>query len=279
MRMFENTSLRAVPVRVADGPKAQPRFGTRPSTSSGRTGFVLSAALLAFGLAATSLSTPAFAQQSVETRLQTYRDRVARLEDQNAIENLQALYGYYFDKGMWSEVSDLFSRNGRFEYGQRGVYVGKARIQKSLLLFGPERLAPGHLNNHMQLQAVIKVAPDGKTATGRWQGMIMLSEPGANGVWGVGIYENTYVKESGVWKIASLHFYVTGKTDYDAGWMRSKLPMEGQSALFPPDEPPTEVYRSLPSNYIPPFSFDHPVTGKPLSDIKQPKDDIVGRDQ
>ncbi len=279
MRMFENTSLRAVRVRGADGQKAQPRFGTRPATNSGRTGFVLSAALLAFGLAATNLSTPAFAQQSVETRLQTYRDRVARLEDQNAIENLQALYGYYFDKGMWSEVSDLFSRNGRFEYGQRGVYAGKARIQKSLLLFGPERLASGHLNNHMQLQAVIKVAPDGKTATGRWQGMIMLSEPGANGVWGVGIYENTYVKESGVWKIASLHFYVTGKTDYDAGWMRSKLPMEGQSALFPPDEPPTEVYRSLPSNYIPPFSFDHPVTGKPLSDIKQPKDDIVGRDQ
>jgi len=228
-------------------------------------------AALALGAA-----TPAFAQ-SAEERLAAYRERVERLEDQNDIEVLQASYGYYFDKGMWPEVADLFARNGRFEYGARGVYIGRDRIERALLLFGPERLAPGHLNNHMQLQAVIRVAEDGRTATARWQGMIMLSEPGANGIWGVGIYENDYVKEGGVWKIAELHFYVTGMTDYDAGWMRSFVPMEGMSALFPPDEPPSERYRAFPSNYIPPFSFPHPVTGEPI-DVVQPRDDISGRE-
>ena len=222
------------------------------------------------------LEAPAHAQ-STEQRLETMRTRVERLEDQNAIELLQASYGYYFDKGLWPEVAQLFSRNGRFEYGMRGVYIGRPRIEQALLLFGPERLAPGHLNNHMQLQAVIRVADDGQSATARWQGMIMLSQPGANGVWGVGVYENDYVKEGGVWKIANLHFYVTGMTDYDLGWTRSAIPVDGESALFPPDEPPSERYRSFPSNYIPPFSFPHPVTGEPI-EVVQPRDDISGRE-
>ena len=101
----------------------------------------------------------------------TYRERVARLEDQDAVENLQATFGYYFDKGLWNDAADLFARNGTFEYGQSGVYIGQDRIRRALLLFGPQGLAQGYLNNHMQLQPVIIVAPDGRTATGRWQGM------------------------------------------------------------------------------------------------------------
>jgi hypothetical protein len=221
----------------------------------------------------------AMAQDSPQARVEAYRERVERLEDKLAIENLQSYFGYYFDKGMWTDVADLFTNDGRFEYGQRGVYVGKDRIQRALLLFGPEGLAQGYLNTHMQLQSVVIVAPDGRTATGRWQGMMQLAEPGASGVWGVGIYENAYVKEGGVWKISSLHFYPTAMTDYDLGWARSNLPMEGQSALFPPDEPPTEIYRSMPGAYIPPFSYDHPVTGVPLRDvIVQAPDDILGRE-
>lgn len=239
----------------------------------------MSKALIKFSIAlalSLGLAVPSLAQ-TAEDRLDAYRERVERLEDQQDIEVLQSTYGYYFDKGMWEEVADLFARNGRFEYGQRGVYIGQRRIERALLLFGPEGLAPGHLNNHMQLQAVIRVAEDGQTATGRWQGMVMLSEPGANGIWGVGIYENTYVKERGVWKIQSLHFYPTGMTDYDAGWTRSAIPMEGPSALFPPDEPPSEVYRAYPSNYIPPFSYPHPVTGEEI-ELVQPADDLAGRE-
>jgi hypothetical protein len=234
---------------------------------------LLLAAAIAFS--AVALPMPAFAQQSAEARLANYRERVERLEDQDAIENLQAYYGYYFDKGLWSDAADLFAADGTFEYGQRGVYVGKDHIRRAMLLFGPEGLSQGYLNNHMLLQPVITVAPDGRTATARWQGMVMLSEPGANGVWGVGLYENAYVKERGVWKIAKLHFYVTALTDYDAGFSRSALRMEGQSALFPPDRPPTEVYRAFPGAYIPPFDFVHPVTGKPLSTIPQPDDSVA----
>jgi len=227
---------------------------------------------------AAAVSAAPLAAQSAEQRLAQYRERVERLEDQAAIENLQATYGYYFDKGLWNEVAELFADDGSFEYGQRGVYRGKERIRRALLLFGPNGLAPARFNNHMQLQNVVIVAPDGQIATGRWQGPVMLGEAGQNGVWGVGIYENQYVKDGGTWKISRLHFYPTALTDYDAGWMKSQLPMEGMSAIFPPDAPPTEVYRTLPGNYIPPFSFDHPVTGKSLKDLPQPPDDVVGRE-
>src|SRR5688572_16914548 len=153
-----------------------------------------------------SLPVPALAQDSPEARLSAYRERVERLEDQDAVENLQAMFGFYFDKGLWEEAAALFTRDGTFEYGQSGVYIGQDRIRRAMLLLGPEGLGQGYLNNHMQLQAIITVAADGRTATGRWQGMVMLAAPGANGVWGVGIYENKFAKDDGVWKIDSLHF-------------------------------------------------------------------------
>jgi hypothetical protein len=231
-------------------------------------------AWLAF--AALAIAVPAHAQ-SVEQRIAAYRHRVALLEDQDAIENLQATYGYYFDKGLWDQAADLFAADGSFEYGQRGVYIGVPHIRRAMLLFGPQGLAAGHLNNHMQLQAVITVADDGLSARARWQGMIMLAEPGQNGVWGVGVYENEYVKQNGVWKIAKLHFYVTAETDYDLGWTKSAIPMDGPSALVPPDRPPSEVYRAFPGAYVPPFDYKNPVTGRSLADIPEPADDVVGR--
>jgi hypothetical protein len=105
---------------------------------------------------------------------------------------------------------------------------------------------------------------------------VQLAEPGQNGIWGVGIYENEYVKEAGVWKLAALHFHPTAFTDYDRGWARSLLPMKGPSALFPPDRPPTVVYRTLPGQYLPPFSYPHPVTGQPLDRLPQAADSVTG---
>jgi hypothetical protein len=211
-----------------------------------------------------------------DPRIAAFAGRVALLKDHDAIENLQAAYGYYVDKSMWKDVADLFAPEGTFEYGQMGVYRGPAHIRKALLLLGKEGPEPGKLNNYMQLQSVIHVAPDGRTAKARWRGMVQLGRAGESGQWGEGVYENDYVKQGGVWKLARLHFYPTGFTDYDLGWTKSAIPMQGPSAAIPPDAPATEVFRSYPGVYIPPFDYPHPVTGQPIA-IPEPADSVLGR--
>ena len=217
--------------------------------------------------------------QILEAKLASLQREVNLIEDRKAIERLQQIWGHYVSEGMAAEAAALFSDGpaASIEYAQQGVYIGKPRIEAFLKASGV-KVQPGELRETPVMQAVIHVAPDGQTAKGRWRSLILGGMQGQDGQWQEGPYENEYVKEGGVWKIAKLHFYPTALTDYDQGFMKSALPMDGMSALFPPDRPPTEVYRTYPSNYIPPFSFLHPVTGQSLKDLPQPKDDVVGRE-
>ena len=184
----------------------------------------------------------------------------ASLESAQQIENLQGAYGYYIDKGLWDQAAELFSTDATYEYGQRGVYVGRDRIRAALGLFGPQGLDPGQLNNYMMLQPMIDVAANNNSAKARWRSDIQLHAQG-KAYWGEGTYENEYARVDGVWKISKLHFYVTMLADYDKGWVAGNIPMEGQSAQMPPDRPPTEVYQSLPEVYLPAYHYKNPVTG------------------
>ena len=187
--------------------------------------------------------------------------RVTLLRDEQEIENLQRIYGYYVDRGMWDEVADLFAANGTLEMGLRGVYVGKSRIRKFLGVAGP-RVGDGVLNDHLQLQIVADVAPDGRTAQARSRELAMAGAYQGQGAWGEGVYENRFVKEGGVWKFQSLHFYPTFLTDYDKGWTKDAQPAPGLVADLPPDRPPTEVYEIYPKPHVPPFHYHNPVTGR-----------------
>ncbi len=204
-----------------------------------------------------SLATPAFAQGDLAARVAAYKQRVTLLEDQDAIENLQATYGYYFDKGLWAQAAALFSKTGSFEYGQRGVYVGPARIQRAMLLFGPEGLAAGYLNTHMMLQPYVVVAPDGRTATARWQGMMQLAHPRRERHLGRGRHQCRLCEGRHGLEDREAAFLCDRADGLRSGFTKSALPVEGPSALFPPDKPATEAYRSFPGAYIPPFNFNH----------------------
>lgn len=202
----------------------------------------------------------------LETSVARLEADLAILASHDAIERLQRAYGYYIDKGLWSEAANLFTIDATYEYGQGGVYVGRDRIRAVLGLRGPEGLSPGELNTHMIVQPIITVAPGNKTAKARWRSDMQLCIEG-RGYWGEGTYENSYVREDGVWKIARLHFYVTMLCDYDKGWVEGNVPMEGPSAILPPDHPPTEVYTSLPGVYLPPYHYPNPVTGARPDDV------------
>jgi triacylglycerol lipase len=188
--------------------------------------------------------------------------RASLLKAEQDIENLQRIYGYYIDRAMWDQAADLFADNGTLEVGQQGVYVGKKRVRDYLGLQGPHGLVEGWLNDHMQLQPIVDVAPDGNTARIRSRELAMTGKVGGQGFWSEGIYENTFVKDNGVWKIQSLHFYPTFITDYDKGWGKDAQPVPTASTQLPPDRPPTEVYAIYPKPHVPPFHYRNPVTGK-----------------
>jgi len=185
---------------------------------------------------------------------------IARLEDVNAIKKLQRVYGFYTDKQLWSAAADLFSADGEIEVGGRGVYAGRDRIREFLLLNGPETPQAKRLFDHMQLQPVVHVAPDGLTAKGRWHVFAQEAVHGEYANWGLGVLENEYVKEGGVWKIRRHHFFTTMYTPYEAGWGKEAIPNAGPSQALPPDRPPTVAYEAYPKAFVVPFHYENPVT-------------------
>jgi SnoaL-like domain len=188
--------------------------------------------------------------------------QLARAHSVRAIENLQAMYGYYIDKGQWQQAAALFSHDGTYESGQSGVYVGNAHVERALSLMGPQGLEAGQLNNYVMVQPIINISADNRTAKARWRSDVQLAR-GGQGRWGGGIYENEYVNDKGTWKFSKLHFYVTFWGDYDQGWVARPFPMDPPSTTVAPDRPPTLVYQSFPKLQIVPYHYDNPVSGKP----------------
>ena len=169
-----------------------------------------------------------------------------------------------------SEVADLFAAEGTFEYGQMGVYVGKAHIRRALLLLGEEGPEPGKLNNYMQLQSVIDVAPDGRDR----QGALARHGPARpghqSGQWGEGTYENEYVKQNGVWKLARLHFYTPASPTTTWAGPSPPSPCRGRAPSSRRTRRRPRSIASFPGVYIPPFDYPHPVTGEADRDIPEP---------
>ncbi|HEU4627548.1 MAG TPA: nuclear transport factor 2 family protein [Steroidobacteraceae bacterium] len=196
---------------------------------------------------------------SVRPALTRLVQKVTQLEDANAIENLQRAYGFYADKALWKDCADLFAENGTLEIGGRGVFAGRAHVLQHLRSLAPEGLTYGQLMNHLQLQPIVTVAPDGKTARGRWHFLAQIGTWQKSQLWGIGTYENQYVKENGVWKIQSLHSFSRMFTPYADGWAKTALPLTAAGSEMPPDRPPTVKYEPYPGTFVPPFHYTHPV--------------------
>lgn len=191
--------------------------------------------------------------------------RAQQLRDEQELENLQRIYGFYYERRLWDQVADLFTENGTIEMDQRGVYVGKQRVREFLDLLGEEGLSDGELFDHVQLQTIATVSPDGQTAKVRSREWNMIGEyqVEGSGLWSQGLYENTFVKEDGQWKIQALHYYPTYITDYDKGWTVDAQPAPGVSETLPPDMPPSVAYEIFPKAHVPAFHYNNPVTGNP----------------
>ena len=186
--------------------------------------------------------------------------RAERLAAETEIENLQRIYGFYVDQGHWSEAASLFAESGTIEIGLQGVYRGPEKIDTFLSLEGPYGLGDGWLNDRVQLQIVVTVGEDGLTAKSRSRELGMTGVYESHAQWSEGIYENTYIKEDGVWKYRSMRFYPTFVASYEDGWTGDAQPLRGPSDTAPPDAPPTEIYEIYPAAHIPPYHYVNPVS-------------------
>jgi len=204
---------------------------------------------------------PTFA--TLATRMADLAARAQRLNDEIEITNLQHAYGYYVDRKMWDDVAELFASQGTMEIGLRGVYAGRASIRRGLNASGPAGLAQGEVNDHIHLQTIVTVSPDGRTARARGTEIGMTGTIDDRAFWSQSIYENEFVKQGGVWKFTAMRVYPRFIVDAEKGWAKDAQPAPGPSREFPPDRPPTEKYEIYPRFHIAPFHFDHPVTGRP----------------
>jgi hypothetical protein len=201
--------------------------------------------------------------------------QVTLMEDIQEIEDLQMKYGYYFETQNSEDIVDLFSEENTesIEITDHGLFKGKKGVRTMYFDWIAGRANPNRISGILmtggmvcifQLQGVVEVATDGKTAKARWNCWDFEARPW-NGLmrnyWLQGYYENEYIKENGKWYFKKLHWNDTFWTPYDDGWL--KTPLLGsmsEHATIKADAPPT-AFHPYPSGYHLPYSFKHPVTG------------------
>ncbi|MEO8309413.1 MAG: nuclear transport factor 2 family protein, partial [Pseudomonadota bacterium] len=209
-----------------------------------------------------AMLTVALAQPAAAADTAQLLQRAQRALDLKDIERLQRAYGYYIDHSDWDNVVDLLTDDVTAEYAVSGVYVGKSSVRALLYSIGYGKLGlrPQQLREHIQLQPVITLSPDGRSAHGHWRALVLLGQYEEYARWQVGPYDDDYRKENGKWKISRIHWYETFTVPFKGGWKGSMTATNVADRKMPPaDRPSTFTYQPWPAVHLPPFGFSHPV--------------------
>lgn len=250
----------------------------------------MGALLLALSVFTVSCSVKSSEFQALKKQVEAMSNQIGMLEDVNAIRKLQHAYGYYLDKCLYKEVVDLFAEDGEAHFNG-GIFKGRDKGVRRLYIDGFGKAFTGGVNGpahgflleHFQLQDIVDVAPDRNTAKARFRcfmqagahktsrspmGEAARKQGTAIQWWEGGMYENTYVRENGVWKIKILNYRAFWHADYATGWANTRLkyvtPFKETYPQNPngPDEliqPPPTLW---PETDVIPFHYPHPVTGE-----------------
>jgi hypothetical protein len=210
--------------------------------------------------------------EALEARIQALEKKVQTLEDIEDIKKLQRAYGYYLERYMSEDLIDLFADGPDTCLTiAAGQFKGKDSVVRFFRHGRTEPIAqissPELLHQVMQLCGVVNVAPDGKTAQGRWYGFgahrLMAQEGGSMPGWMNGVYEVDYVKEKGIWKLKKVHWCMY----FHSPWSdptkhvvpRMDRPYDRSAPLKPTGAPEETRW---PSGFICPFHFKNPVSGR-----------------
>ncbi len=223
--------------------------------------------------------------RALQDRIEALEARTRTLEDIHAVRSLQFKYGYYFDVCLYEQMVELFAEDCELKF-LNGIYRGKAGARRLYCdwlrgLWAEGRDGPryGLMYEHLQLQDLIDIAPDGLTAKGRFRGVMMggwhetMQNPPAvpAQMWEAGVYENQYKKVDGVWRIWRFDYNMLWQADYEKGWAHSEVHLKPLTRTFPDDPKGPDVLtddtpQAWPHTRIVPFHYPHPVTGKSWRD-------------
>ena len=219
---------------------------------------------------------------ALKAQVEQLTRQVGVLEDTHAVRTLHFKYGYYLDACLYDDVVELFAEDAELKF-LNGIYRGKASVRRLYCdwlrqLWTEGRNGPVHglLYDHLILQDIVDVAPDRKTAKGRFRALMMGGfhesvpmgdRPMPRQSWEAGVYENLYAKEDGVWKFKRFDYNMLWQADYLKGWGQSEVHLKPLTRTFPddpigPDELTAETPQAWPDTRIVPFHYPHPVTGK-----------------
>ena len=224
--------------------------------------------------------------QALEQKVEQLSNELGILQDEQAIRKLHHSYGYYLDKCIYTEVVDLFANDGEVRF-MRGIFRGKAGVKRLYIgrfstIFTGRKNRPvfGFLLDHAQMQDIVHVAPDRKTARARFRCMMQagVHELAANfreprQWWEGGLYENQYVRERGVWKIKLLNYRPVFHATFEHGWRFTKpefVPFFTRKDLFPKNPVGPDAIDPKPVLWpdvdVLPFHYANPVSGKEWKD-------------
>jgi hypothetical protein len=145
--------------------------------------------------------------------------RIDRLNDEDAVRNLQAAYGYYVDRRMWDDVVDLFTVDSTVRIAGAGTFRGAAGVRQAMERMGPAGLTQGILNDHPQFDIMVQVLPGGREAISRGIELGMIGDAGKGTQhWELNVFRNRFVKEGGLWKLKELAIQPLVKADFARGW-------------------------------------------------------------
>lgn len=160
--------------------------------------------------------------QDQTKRIEMLEARLQHLEDIEAIRRLKAAYCACGDGG-WPDhgpshmgpFADLFVEDAIWDGRPMAAYaVGRKAIHE-LVVLGSR---PVSFVMHNVVNPEIDIAPDGKTATGKWHLIAPLCNPDGSSHLVFGTYDERYVRTDEGWRFQSIRFVAARAGQYPQGW-------------------------------------------------------------
>ncbi len=208
--------------------------------------------------------------EELEKEVKDLKERLARIEDEQAVKRLHRVYSYYVMNMMRNEIYDCFADHPEVALRWlEGTWLGKEGVARYFGV-GSDRPEPppGFTHQVMPVAGVVDIEPGGQRAKGRWYafGGVNIQREGKNSPILVGgIYEIVYIKQDGAWKFLTVDWIINYNIALPETSWRSPEDIGKAIAAFEgpnPDIPPFMEDPRFDSGYIFPYHYPHPVTGR-----------------